>query len=104
MFAGYNVQGRTFRSTLEDLYLVKGIKSAKGLKQVARGIGDEKEPASRSYYNKEAITAYKQMIQAKHEEIIYHAYLRWTPESRQKSTEFKLHIRLHSQLDGAAPV
>jgi hypothetical protein len=30
--------------------------------------------------------------------------LRWTPESRQKSTEFKLHIRLHSQLDGAAPV
>jgi hypothetical protein len=30
--------------------------------------------------------------------------IRWTPESRQKSTEFKLHIRLHSQLDGAAPV
>jgi hypothetical protein len=30
--------------------------------------------------------------------------LKWTLESRQKSTEFRLHIQLHSQLDGAAPV
>ena len=74
MFAVYNEQGRTFRSTLEDLYLVKGLKPAKRLKQVAHSIRDEKEPASQSYYNKEAIRAYKQMIQAKHEETIYHAY------------------------------
>jgi acetoin utilization protein AcuB len=74
MFAVYNEQGRTFRSALEDLYRVKGIKPVKGLKPVAHGIGDEKKPASQSYYNKKAIRAYKQMIQAKHEETIYHAY------------------------------
>jgi acetoin utilization protein AcuB len=74
MFAVYNEQGRTFRSTLEELYLVKGIKPAKGLKPLARGIGDEKEATPQSYLKKEAIKAYKEMIQAKHEEIIYHAY------------------------------
>ncbi len=73
MFAVYNEQGRTFRSTLEDLYLVKGIKPVRGLKPLARGM-DEKEAAPQSYLNKEAIKAYKEMIQAKHEEIIYHAY------------------------------
>jgi CBS domain-containing protein len=74
MFAVYNEQGRTFRSTLEDLYLVKGIKPTKRLKQMAHDVGDEKELASQSYYNKEAIKTYKQMIQAKHEETIYHVY------------------------------
>ncbi len=74
MFAVYNEQGRTFRSTLEDLYLVKGIKPTKRLKQMAHGVRDEKELASQSYYNKEAIKTYKQMIQAKHEETIYHVY------------------------------
>ncbi len=74
MFAVYNEQGLILRSTLEDLYRVKGIKPVKGLKPVAHGTGDEKEPASQSYYNKEAIRAYKQMIQAQHEETIYHAY------------------------------
>jgi hypothetical protein len=28
--------------------------------------------------------------------------IKWTPESRQQCTEFKLHIQPHSQLDGAA--
>jgi len=74
MFAVYNEQGRTFRSTLEDLYLVKGIKPTKRLKQMAHDVRDEKELASQSYYNKEAIKTYKQMIQAKHEETIYHVY------------------------------
>jgi acetoin utilization protein AcuB len=74
MFAVYNEQGRTFRSTLEDLYLVQGIKPAKRLKPVARDTGDEQQPASQSYYTKEAIKAYKEVIQAKHEEVIYHAY------------------------------
>jgi acetoin utilization protein AcuB len=74
MFAVYTEQGRTFRSTLEELYRVKGIKPAKGLRPLAQGGGDEKEPASQSYYTKEAIKAYKEVIQAKHEEVIYHAY------------------------------
>lgn len=74
MFAVYTEQGRTFRSTLEELYRVKGIKQAKGLRPMAQGVGDEKEPASQSYYTKEAIKAYKEVIQAKHEEVIYHAY------------------------------
>ena len=30
--------------------------------------------------------------------------LKWTPESRQKSTEFKLYIQLQAQLVGAAPL
>jgi len=74
MFSVYTEQGRTFRSTLEDLYRVEVIKPVKGLKSVAKGIRDEKEPVVQSYYNKEAIKAYKEMIQAKHEEVIYHAY------------------------------
>ena len=61
------------RSTLEDLYRVKGIKPVRGLKPVARGI-DEKRTGPAILLNKEAIKAYKEMIQAKHEEIIYHAY------------------------------
>jgi CBS domain-containing protein len=74
MFAVYNEQGRTFRSTLEDLYLVQGIKPVRGARRRARSIGDEKEPTSLSYYNKEAIRAYKEVIQAKHDEVISHAY------------------------------
>lgn len=74
MFAVYTEQGRTFRSTLEDLYLVKGIKAARGLKPLAPGVGEEKEIIPQSYQSKEAMKAYKEMIQAKHEEIIYHAY------------------------------
>jgi hypothetical protein len=34
----------------------------------------------------------------------YQICIRWTPESRQITTEFKLYIRPHSQLGGAAPV
>jgi len=30
--------------------------------------------------------------------------LKWTPKSRQKSTEFKLYIQLQTQQVGAAPV
>jgi CBS domain-containing protein len=74
MFAVYNEQGRTFRSSLEDLYLVKGIKQIKGLKPLTPSISDEKEPGSQSYSTKEAIRAYKEMIKTKQEEIIYHAY------------------------------
>lgn len=33
-----------------------------------------------------------------------HGIIKWTPKSRQKSSEFKLHIRLHFQLDGAVPI
>ena len=74
MFAIYTEQGRNFRNTLEELYRVEGITPVKGLKQLS---SDEQKKSTtdnlQSAANNKAIQAYRQVINARKDEPIYHA-------------------------------
>ena len=72
MFSIYNEQGRSFRNTLEELYRVEGIRSLTGVRKVASGEYEE-QGAETGSPNREAINAYRQVINAKREEPIHHA-------------------------------
>jgi len=72
MFAIYNEQGRHFRSTLEELYRVEGITRTKRINPL---VSQEQEEGQTNFSapNSQAIQAYKEVINATHEEAIYHA-------------------------------
>lgn len=74
MFAVYNDQGYSFRSTLEEVYRVEGITPAKRVKPLLSDDQDETvETGQQSPLTSEAVNAYKNMIQSRREEAIYHA-------------------------------
>lgn len=71
MFAIYNETGRTFRSTLEELYRVENVRAAS---RTRTPVERQPEERSVSYSTSEALKAYRTAIQAKQEEPIFHAY------------------------------
>lgn len=71
MFAIYNETGRTFRSTLEELYRVENVRAAN---RTRTPVEQQPEERNVSYSTSEALKAYRNAIQARQEEPIYHAY------------------------------
>ena len=71
MFAIYDNQGRNFRSTLEDLYRVEGVRPVRNVKPLVSG--EHEAGHNPPSPNKEAIQTYREIINAKRDEAIYHA-------------------------------